>query len=378
MHRIIHQHLVGHLPTMLDDLRAFVKMDSPSDDKKALDLFSTYLERRFREELGCRTTIFPGSQTGNHLRVSWGEGAERALLLCHMDTVWPVGEAERRPFRVHDGKAYGPGVLDMKGGIVIGFHALKALRDLGLHPCREVVLLMTSDEEVGSDSSKDLIESEARASSVVLVLEPAVSPSGALKTWRKGVGRFVLEVIGRASHAGADPESGVDAIQEMSHQITALYRIGQDLPGVTVNVGMVEGGTRPNVVAAHARAELDVRVMTLAQGEEMLRRLRELKPHNPQAEIRVTGDINRPPMERSPGTVLLYQKARSLARAIGLDILEDGSGGCSDGNITSALGVPTLDGMGAVGGGSHSLDEYVIAEKLPERAALLALMLLSP
>ncbi|MEW6081778.1 MAG: M20 family metallopeptidase [Bacillota bacterium] len=377
-HLTVQQYLVSRLPWMLDDLCAFVEMDSPSNDKKTLDLFSTYLERRFREELGCRTTIFPGSETGNHLRVSWGKGTERTLILCHMDTVWPVGEAERRPFRVHDGRAYGPGVLDMKGGIVIGFHALKVLRDLGLHPCREVVVLLTSDEEVGSNSSKDLIESEAQASSAVLVLEPAVSPSGALKTWRKGIGRFVLEVIGRASHAGADPGSGVDAVQEISHQITSLYHIGQDLPGVTVNVGIVEGGTRPNVVAAYAKAEIDVRIMTLAQGEKMLRRIRGLKPVNPQAEIRVTGDINRLPMERSPGTVFLYQKARSLAKTIGLDVLEDGSGGCSDGNITSVLGVPTLDGLGAVGGGGHSLDEYVLIDKLPERAALLVLMLLSP
>jgi glutamate carboxypeptidase len=275
---------------------------------------------------------------------------------------------------VRDGKATGPGVNDMKSGIVIGLYALRALIETGQTPTHRLVYLLTADEEVGSPTSRALIESEARRSDYVLVLEP--SRGGPLTTWRKGVGRFDLEITGIASHSGVDPEKGVSAIEELAHQILKLHAMSDLAQGVTVNVGIVKGGNRVNVVAASAQAELDLRVMTAADGTRMEAAILGLAPALKGTTIQVRGGINRPPFEESPAGTALYQRVRRVGARLGLNLDKGGSGGGSDGNFAAALGVPTLDGLGAVGQGSHALSEHIVVDSLPQRAALLAELVL--
>lgn len=374
--KALRQYLLPRCLEMVEDLGLMVNMETPSGNKEALDQFCLYLAGRFSGER-AETTVIPMKESANALRVEWGMGPGRVLVLCHMDTVWPMGEIQKRPFRLEAGKAYGPGALDMKGGIVVALYALRALNKVCLSPCRQAVILFTPDEEVGGDASRALIDAEARHCDFVLVLEPGTPPRGALKTWRKGVGRFTIEIDGRASHAGADPRHGVSAIEELCHQVLRLHSMTGCQPGVTVNVGIVDGGTRSNVVAAKARAEVDVRVVTVEQGRSLTQEILNLKPANPASRIRVSGGMNWPPMERTEGTVALYRKACAIAQEMGFEVSEEGSGGCSDGNITAAMGIPTLDGLGAVGDGCHSTSEHVVVGKLPERAALLAGMLVS-
>jgi len=271
---------------------------------------------------------------------------------------------------VRDGKATGPGVNDMKAGIVIGLYALRALIETGQTPVHHLVYLLTSDEEIGSPTSRPLIESEARRSDYVLVLEP--SRGGSLTTWRKGVERFDLEITGIASHSGVDPEKGVSAIEEMAHQVLKLHAMSDLSRGITVNVGTVQGGSRVNVVADSAQAELDLRVMTTADGARMEAAILGLTPVLKGTTIRVTGGINRPPFEESPTGLALYERAREVGARLGLNLDRGGSGGGKDGNFTAALSVPTLDGLGAVGQGSHALSEHIAVDSLPQRAALLA------
>jgi len=352
-------------------LRRVVEMESPSTDKEAVDRLAACLAREFAA-VGGDVEVVRQERYGDHLRISWGQGEDQILVLCHMDTVWPVGEIERRPFRIEDGKAYGPGVFDMKGGLVQTLFALKALRELGRLPKHRVVVLCNSDEEIGSPSSRPLIEAEARRSKYVLVAEPAVPPDGALKTWRKGVGFFRLEIEGKSSHAGADPEKGVSAVEELAHQILYLHGLTDREKGSTVNVGVVAGGTRSNVVAARAEAEIDLRVMNEAEAQRLTEAILNLKPVLRGTTLRVTGGMNRPPMERVARNVALYERAVELSRELGLTLKEAGSGGGSDGNFTSALGIPTLDGVGAVGDGSHAIHEHVIVDTLVPRTALMA------
>jgi len=299
-----------------------------------------------------------------------GDGRQ-VLLLGHIDTVWPVGTLAERPFRVEGARAYGPGAYDMKAGLVVALWALRALAACGRRPRRPVTLLVNTDEEVGSNSSEAVIEAEARRSAAVLVLEPAL-PDGSVKTWRKGVGRLRVEVRGRAAHAGADPEKGVSAIGELAHQILRLHDLTDLETGTTVNVGVIGGGTRPNVVAERAWAEIDVRIMTREDAARVEKAVRGLEPVLPGARLEVTGGVERLPMERNEGALTLYAKAREVAGRLGFDLGETGTGGASDGNITSALGVPTLDGLGAAGDGAHAEREHVDLATLPLRAALLA------
>ena len=348
-----------------------VEMESPSTDKEAVDRLASYLAREFAA-VGGDVEVVRQERYGDHLRISWGQGEDQILVLCHMDTVWPVGEIERRPFRIEGDKAYGPGVFDMKGGLVQTLFALKALRELGRVPKHRVVVLCNSDEEIGSPSSRPLIEAEARRSKYVLVAEPAVPPDGALKTWRKGVGFFRLEIEGKSSHAGADPEKGVSAVEELAHQVLYLHGLTDYEKGSTVNVGVVAGGTRSNVVAARAEAEIDLRVMNEAEARRLTEAILNLKPVLTGTTLRVTGGMNRPPMERAARNVALYERAAELGRELGLTLKEAGSGGGSDGNFTAALGIPTLDGVGAVGDGSHAVHEHVIVDTLVPRTALMA------
>lgn len=360
---------------MVSLLRTLTDLDSPSTSKEHLDKFAEVLAAVWRE-VGAGVQVLPQQANGNHIRVEVGDGSEQVLLLGHYDTVWDVGEASRRPLRVENGKAYGPGAYDMKGGIVETVFAVKALKALGLNPRVRMVVLHNSDEEIGSPSSRSLIEEEARRSKAVLVLEPSAR-GGALKTWRKGVGMFQVHIQGRAAHAGADFEKGASAAQEAAHQIIYLHHLTDLEEGTTVNVGIVAAGTRSNVVAERAELKVDLRVKTAMAAERVIPKILGLKPVDPRVSVSVEGGLNRPPMERNAKNLALFQLAKTVGQAMGIDLAESGTGGGSDGNFTSALGIPTLDGLGPVGDDAHSPGEYLIVDSLPERAAVLAGLLLS-
>jgi glutamate carboxypeptidase len=322
--------------------------------------------RKQFEHEGAAIDLIPAEKFGSHLRVKFpSSSTDRILLLGHIDTVWPKGEVAKRPFAQTGGRATGPGVFDMKAGIILMWMALGALEE------KAVTVLLTSDEEVSSPSSRGLIESEAAVCRAVLVLEPSL-PGGALKTARKGLGRFTAKAIGRAAHAGIDPEKGVNAIEEIARQILKLQRMSRPELGTTVTVGVVQGGTRSNVVPAEAAAEIDVRVTSMEEAERIALDIRQLSPELPDARLEIRGSIIRPPMERTADTAQLFDLARRLAKEIGIDLAEGSTGGASDGNFTAALGIPTLDGLGPVGGGAHALGEWVEIDSLPARAALVA------
>lgn len=362
--------LEEHRGEMLEDLRLFVEQETPSTEKKLLDGFARFLAE-YAENVGGEPEILPAEGSGDHVRVRWnGEGSgPPILLLGHYDTVWAEGTIEKMPFEVRDGVAKGPGIFDMKCGLVQGFWAVRALREAsGVD--RPVVFVCNSDEEVGSPTSRALIEEEARNARTVLVLEPSLA--GALKTARKGVGRYVIEVTGIPSHAGLNPKGGVSAIEEMARLILELHGHTDHETGTTVNVGVVGGGTRYNVVAAEAFAEVDVRAVTVAEAERMDEIISSLKPRHAEARIRVEGGVIWPPMERTEKTAELYARARDLAAQIGFDLKEGLAGGASDGCLCASVGAPTLDGLGAVGGGAHAKDEHVEVSRIPERAALVA------
>ena len=349
----------------LDLLNRMVSMESPSFDKELTDKFAGFVGTQFRE-IGGEVDFVRAEKFGDHLRVKFGSGSSnRILLLGHTDTVWPAGEIAKRPFKIEAGRAMGPGVFDMKGGILLMWMAMKTV------PTVPVTILLTSDEEVGSNSSRALIESEASACRAVLVLEPSL-PGGTLKTARKGVGRFTLKAIGRAAHAGIDPEKGVNAIEEISRQILKIQQMTDSGRGTTVTAGVVHGGTRSNVVPAEAAAEIDVRITSMEEGDRVSKMIKALSPELPGARLEIRGSINRLPMERSSETVRLFEIARGVAARIGIDLKEGSTGGASDGNFTAALGIPTLDGLGPVGGGAHAVDEWVDVASLDQRAALLA------
>jgi glutamate carboxypeptidase len=369
-------HLRDHQNDMVALLRCLVEMESPSDDKASLDRLGAYLADRL-SSLGAEAEILTEARSGNHVRARWGEGGGGTLLLCHMDTVWEVGTVLERPVHIREGKLFGPGAFDMKGGIANALWAMQALRYLDLQPGRPVTLLLTADEETGSHTSRAIIEAEARRHDVVFVLEPAQPPLGALKTWRKGVGLYRVEVTGQAAHAGADHDKGANAIEELAHQVLALQSLTDYQVGTTVNVGVVGGGRRSNVVPDKAWARVDVRIAEEEQGDLLDACLRALRPHLAGTRVDVSGGINRPPMVRTPQIAALFTQARELAAGMGFSVTEAGTGGGSDGNFTAALGVPTLDGLGVVGDGGHALHEHIVIASLPERAALLAGLLLS-
>jgi glutamate carboxypeptidase len=361
---------------MVAALAQIVTFESPTDHKPSLDRLAAFLADEARS-LGAEVEILPQAAAGDMVRARWGAtgAAGGALLLCHMDTVWDVGTLAQRPVRVDADRLYGPGAFDMKGGIVNALWALRALRDLALTPSRRITLLITSDEETGSEVSRPLIEAEALAHDVVYVLEPAQPPLASLKTWRKGVGMYMVRVGGRSAHAGSAHGEGINAIEELARQIIAIQALTDHVVGTTVNVGVIGGGTRSNVVPEQAWADVDVRVMNRDEAARIDAALRGLQPTLPGATVQVTGGMNRPPMVRTPAIMALYGRAAELAAELGLPISETGTGGASDGNFTAALGVPTLDGLGVAGTGGHALHEHVILSSLPERAALLAALL---
>jgi len=362
--------LTQQLPEALKFLEQMVNLESPSLDKSLVDHFARFVGPKF-EAIGGRIDYVQTDRFGDHLRARFsGKSSERILLLGHMDTVWPTGEAHKRPFRIDAGKARGPGVFDMKAGILLMWMAIAGLQQRG-RLTKNITVLLTSDEEVGSNSSRGLIESEAAQCKAVFVLEPSL-PGGTLKTARKGVGRFTVKAIGKASHAGIDPTKGVNAIEELSRQIIKLHTMTDAARGTTVTVGVVQGGTRSNVVPAEAAAEVDVRIASVEEAARITNAIKALTPELPGALLEVRGSINRPPMERNSDTVRLFETARAIAARTGIDLKEGSTGGASDGNLTSALGIPTLDGLGPIGDGAHASGEWVDIESLPQRAALVA------
>ena len=361
---------------IVDTIQQLVEIESPSDVKAAVDRLGTVLASRFGE-LGGKVRVHRVEKFGNHLEIRFKAGSrgeqKPVLLLGHIDTVYPIGTISKMPFRVSKRRLFGPGVLDMKGGIALALHVAEALLawSKGKLP-RPVTLFLVSDEEVGSHSSRPLTEKLARESAAVLVLEPAAGLNGDVKTSRKGVGDFELTVHGKAAHAGLDFQKGHSAVVELAHQILAISKLVDPARSITVNVGKIKGGTRVNVVPAEASASIDVRIASQPDGIEVERKLRALKPVNPNCRLGLTGGMNRPPMERAPGVAALYEQAKAIARAIGWELDEAAVGGGSDGNFTAALGIPTLDGLGVVGEGAHAEHESILISELPRRAVLLA------
>jgi glutamate carboxypeptidase len=369
--------LKPRLPQMLSALRTFVLAESASLEKSPADRCCTIIAEEWRKH-GARVGRLAQKHRGDHLRITWQAPESRAvgqlLVLGHYDTVYATGTLAKMPFRVAGGKAYGPGTFDMKAGIVQALFALHALQQARRSLRKRIVFLWTSDEEIGSDSSRKLIETEARRSDAVFVLEPSLGPRGLLKTARKGVGEAEIIVHGRASHAGLAPEQGVNAVHELARQIARLEQWNDLRRGISVNADVIEGGTRVNVIAERARAVIDLRALRLADMRRIEKRLRALRPLTRGARLEIRGGFNRTPMERKVSAAL-FARAKSLATQMGLSIGECVAGGGSDGNLTAALGVPTLDGLGAVGDGAHSAHEHVVVKTMPERAALLAALL---
>lgn len=364
---------------LLRFLRTLVELESPTDQKAAVGR-CVDLTAEAASRVGGLVRRHRRRDAGDVLEARFDppKSVRRAgkpiLLLGHLDTVWPVGTLAAMPFRIEKGRTWGPGVLDMKAGVAMALTALDILRAEDLLR-RPVILLLVGDEETGSHSSRALTERTAKRCESVYVLEPAQAPAGAYKTARKGVANYRLHVTGVPAHSGVSFEQGHSAISELARQIADIESFNGLRPGLTVNVGTIQGGTRSNVVAAEAWAEVDARVVRAADFPRLDKRMKSLRVRDKGCVLRMEGELNRPPMERTRSTVALYRRAATLARAMGFDLQEASTGGGSDGNFTSALGIPTLDGMGAVGEGAHARNESIILRELAPRTALLAAML---
>jgi glutamate carboxypeptidase len=371
----IYRHVEKQELWIRSNLEKLVKQESPSEDRQAVNA-AMALTSSWAYELGARVKRHKQTQFGDILELRFSPSRTKqkpVLLLGHLDTVWPVGTLMQMPWRVAEGRYWGPGVLDMKAGIIMALAALTTLRELQLE--RPATLLLNSDEEVGSTVSRAITERLALESAAVLVLEPAQGL--AYKTARKGVGQYHVEVMGVGAHSGVDFERGHSAILELAKLVQTISGFTNLKHKLTVNCGVIAGGTRSNVIPSRAYTEVDVRIAKASDGAHVERLFRSLKVSDPKCKLRITGGINRPPMERKAGTIALFKKARRLAAELGFSLEEASTGGGSDGNFTAALGVPTLDGMGAVGDGAHAAHESVIIEHLTPRTALLAAMIAS-
>ncbi len=383
-------HLRGRQDEMVDLLRRLALAESPSTVPAAQGAVFDLLAEALAPA-GYAVRRLPGKSSGGQLYAAPRRaprrdesrperrrcGARAQLLLGHCDTVWPLGALATMPVTLADGRLSGPGVYDMKAGLVQGIFALRALADLGLEPPLVPVLFVSSDEEVGSDESTRRIERLARRAARVLVLEPSLEPGGRLKTERKGIASFTITVHGRAAHAGLDPEKGASAVLEMAHQVLRLHALSDPARGITVSVGTVQGGIRRNVIPAEARAVVDVRMVRLDDAAAIEQAIRGLTPVTPGTRIEVEGGLERAPLERTARNRALWEQAREVGRRLGLALEEGSAGGASDGNTTSPL-APTLDGLGPVGDGAHAAHEFVWVERMPERAALLAGLMMEP
>jgi glutamate carboxypeptidase len=365
---------------LLDTIKALVALESPTTDKVAVDRCGAELRRRL-EAIGARVDTIRQPERGDHLRAEFSGGpggpAEagthdgQVLLLGHFDTVWPVGQLDRMPLVEEGGRLHGPGIFDMKAGIALGMLAARSLVETSRPLRRSVVMLWTTDEEIGSGTSRRIIEDEARRSAAVLVLEPSL-PGGAVKTSRKGCGGYEVLVHGISAHAGIEPQKGASAIQEAAQQILRINALQDLTAGISVNVVQASGGTRSNVIPEQARIVVDVRVPTMEAAADVERAFAALSPVDSRTRIEARGGFDRPPLERTAAVTRLYDQAKAIAREFGDDLGEGGTGGGSDGNFTAALGIPTLDGLGAVGDGAHALHEHVVVDSLCDRAALIA------
>jgi glutamate carboxypeptidase len=368
------------LPQMLATLRRFVSAESSSLEKAAADRCCGVIAEEWNRH-GARVERIAQKHRGDILRITHAPGKSfssgQLLVLGHYDTVYSTGTLAKMPFCLKAGKAYGPGTFDMKAGIVQALFALQALQETGTPLRKRLVFLWTSDEEIGSGASRKLLEAEARRSDAVFVLEPSFGPRGLLKTARKGVGEAKLIVHGRASHAGLAPQEGINAIHELARQLARIEGWNDFRRGVTINAGLIEGGTRTNVIPESARAVLDLRALRVSDMRNLERRLQALRPLHRGARLEITGGFDRPPLERKM-SASLFARAKSIAKQMNLSLGECTAGGGSDGNFTGALGIPTLDGLGAVGDGAHSFREHVVIDTMPARAALLAALLSSP
>jgi glutamate carboxypeptidase len=358
---------------LLQTIREFVEIESPSDNKAAADRIGAFLAEKFAL-IGGRPQLHRTENFGDNLQIDFpGTSTTKpVLLLGHFDTVYPLGTLPTMPCRVDDGRLRGPGVLDMKTGIALMLFAVEALQAWHGQLPRPVTVFLVSDEEVGSSSSRKITEALARKSAAVLVLEPAAGLRGAVKTARKGVGNYTLTVKGVAAHAGLDPGKGHSAILELARQIVVISKWNDLKSGVSVNPGVIRGGTRTNVIAAEAVAEIDVRIKSAKQAAGLDRKFRTLKPFDKRCKLHIEGGINRLPMERNAGVAALYKKAQAIAKQIQWKLEEAAVGGGSDGNFTAGIGIPTLDGLGAVGEGAHAIHEHIVISELPRRALLLA------
>jgi glutamate carboxypeptidase len=359
---------------MIALIREFVECESPSDHPASVNRFTALLAESVKDI--ARVRAYPGGGGyGKHLQCEFalpgGKKRGQILALGHSDTVWPMGTLAGMPFRRSQGRLWGPGIFDMKAGLAFFIFAMRALRERDTPVARKVILQINSDEEIGSPSSRALTEEAARRSDAVLVLEPGAGLDGKLKTSRKGVGDFTIVVRGRSAHAGLDFSHGASAILEMSRQIETIAGFTKLARGITVSPGIIHGGTRSNVIPAECRAEIDVRIPRATDREYMERRFGSLKPFDTRCTIEVTGGMNRPPMERTAATRALFRTAKALAGELGVALEESSAGGGSDGNFTAALGVPTLDGLGAVGEGAHAPNESILIERIADRTALL-------
>src|SRR2546430_642833 len=369
--------LKPRLPQMLATLRRFVTAESPSLEKAAADRCCRVIAEEWNKR-GTRVERIAQKHRGDLLRVTHAPGKSRPrgqlLILGHYDTVYSSGTLARMPFGVVGGKAYGPGTFDMKAGIVQALFALQALQQIEIPLRKRLVFLWTSDEEIGSESSRKFFETEARRSDAVFVLEPSFGPHGLLKTARKGVGEAELIVHGRTSHAGLAPQEGINAIHELARQLAHIQGWNDFRRGVTINTGIIEGGTRTNVIPERARAVLDLRALRVSDMRRLESRVHALRPLHRGARLEISGGFDRPPLDRKM-SASLFARAKSLAKQMNLSLGECTVGGGSDGNFTAALGIPTLDGLGAVGHGAHSTHEHVLINTMPARAALLAALL---
>ncbi len=365
---------IGTSERLLEELRSWVEIETPTTDAAAVNRLMDVACKDLRDA-GADVTRVPGRDGfGDHvLARTPGEG-KPILIAGHMDTVWDIGTLKTMPFRIDGDKAHGPGIYDMKAGSFMAFHAVRSILQQKVATKRPITLLLTADEEVGSPTSRALIEEEAKKSCYVLIPEPA-GPGGAAVTARKGVGRFELKITGRAAHAGGNFQDGRSAVVELAHQILAINAMVDLKEGITTNVGPIMGGTRPNVVAQEAFCEIDLRVMTAADGARLEKMLLGLKPVNPDCTIVVSGGMNRPPFTESVDILALYERYRAIAQELGFEVPKQHRGGGSDGNFTAALGIPTIDGLGCPGAGAHADFEHILWTSLAQRAAAIAGML---
>ncbi len=360
---------------ILEFMRWLVEQESMTRHAEATARIAEGLGDRLAAD-GAKVDLLRDPRWGATLRARFGcegdrESSDKQLLVIgHLDTVWPIGTLSERPFRIEDDRAYGPGIFDMKAGVTTAVFAMRALRDLARPTKRSVTLLMTCDEETGSPFSREVVEEEGRRSIAALVLEPPI-PGGIVKTGRKGVGEFELIVRGRPAHAGNDPRAGISAITELAHQVMAINAMVDYSRGTTLNVGVVRGGVLSNVIAAEARAQIDMRFTTIEEGQRIIAAMQQLRPVLEGARLEVNGGINRPPLVRTAEIGALFEHARQLASEIGFELREGSVGGGSDGNFVAALGVPVLDGLGVDGAGAHAEHEHIIISDIPRRAALL-------